>query len=265
MNRSYRRGILGGMPQNIVGDAATVVILRDASGPAGETRVEVLLLERPGRGSFAGAWAFPGGRVDPEDALPQDALPDGAKLSFEGGGAGSADDGGASPQPAPVAARRAAVRETFEETGLGLQEEAIVDLSCWVPPQEAKKRLRTWFFLAADPGGDVVLNVGEHVAFVWIAPAVALARHAVGEMTLFPPTWVTLHGLLGAEASVLAIADAASREPELFESLQLYAEDGRIEAVLWAGDAQYGNEAAQGPARHRLQIGKLPWAYERRD
>lgn len=242
------------MPENLAGDAATVVILRDSPGPAGETRVEVLLLERPGRGSFAGAWAFPGGRVDPEDALPGDPEP-------------LADDDAAEDAalgPAPLAVRRAAVRETFEETGLELEGDALVDLSCWVPPQEAKKRLRTWFFLAADPGGEVVLNVGEHVAFVWIAPSVALARHAAGEMTLFPPTWVTLHGLVGAEGSALAIADAASRSPELYESVQLFAEDGQIEAVLWAGDAQYGNEAALGPARHRLHLRSLPWEYERR-
>ena len=36
--------------------AATVVLLRDAT-----RGVEVLMIERPDRGSFAGAWVFPGG------------------------------------------------------------------------------------------------------------------------------------------------------------------------------------------------------------
>src|SRR5690606_9942576 len=46
--------------------AATVVLMRDApSGP------EALLLRRPRRSSFAGgAWVFPGGVVDAEDADP---------------------------------------------------------------------------------------------------------------------------------------------------------------------------------------------------
>jgi 8-oxo-dGTP pyrophosphatase MutT (NUDIX family) len=226
------------------GDATTVVILRD--GAAG---VEVLLLERHSRGSFPGAWAFPGGRVDPEDALPDAPLPVDSSA----------------PQRAPLAARRAAVRESLEETNLALWADSLVDLSVWVPPQHAEKRLRTWFFLAADPGTEVRLNDGEHVAYAWVAPAVALERHAGGEMTLFPPTWVTLHGLLGAETTALVLAEAASREPELYASLQLLADDGRVEAVLWAGDAQYGNPASTGPARHRLHLTSLPWVYERRD
>jgi hypothetical protein len=54
------------------GTAATVVLLRDA--PDG---LQVLLLERPGhRGAFAGAWVFPGGVVDPQDAVEATANDD---------------------------------------------------------------------------------------------------------------------------------------------------------------------------------------------
>ena len=80
--------------------AATVVLLRD-----GDAGVEVLLGERPGdRGSFAGAWVFPGGAVDDADA------------------AGDAID-------SEAAARRAAVRETLEEVGLRVDEAALVGFS----------------------------------------------------------------------------------------------------------------------------------------
>ncbi|NUP75244.1 MAG: NUDIX hydrolase [Sinomonas sp.] len=235
----------------IAGDAATVVILRDGSGPEGAAGVEVLLLERPGRGSFAGAWAFPGGRVDPGDALPgEPPLP-------------GEDDGGAPALAAPLSVCRAAARETLEETALVIAADDLVPLSCWVPPQRAEKRLRTWFFLAADPGGEISLNEAEHVAFVWLSPAAALERHAAGEMILLPPTWVTLHGLLGAETAALALAEAGARALTRFASYQLFGEEGRIEAVLWDGDAQYGDPEAVGEARHRLTLTALPWVYER--
>src|SRR5688500_13210336 len=76
--------------------AATVVLLRDTDeGP------EVLLLERPDRGSFAGAWVFPGGKLDDADRLSPD-------------------------EPEEHAARRAGVRETLEESGLVVDPEALV-------------------------------------------------------------------------------------------------------------------------------------------
>jgi len=48
--------------------AATIVMLRDSAGGP-----EVLLIERPDRGSFAGAWVFPGGKLQASDAA---GLPD---------------------------------------------------------------------------------------------------------------------------------------------------------------------------------------------
>ena len=99
--------------------AATVVILRDtADGP------QVLLIERPDRGSFAGAWVFPGGKLDDADHRPGDAEED--------------------------TARRAAVRETVEEVGLVVDAADLVTLSCWDPPPGLKVRIRTWFFVVAE-------------------------------------------------------------------------------------------------------------------
>lgn len=91
--------------------AATLVLLRD--GPAG---IEVLLLRRNRATRFApGAFVFPGGRVDAADASPAvvrawDGLtPDAAAQRLDLG-----------PRTAPpaIAYYAAAVRETFEETGI---------------------------------------------------------------------------------------------------------------------------------------------------
>lgn len=84
--------------------AATVVIARDGSGGP-----EVLLIERPDRGSFAGAWVFPGGKIESTD-----------------GPAATEED----------LARRAGLRETWEESGLTLDSDALVTLSCWDPPPD---------------------------------------------------------------------------------------------------------------------------------
>jgi 8-oxo-dGTP pyrophosphatase MutT (NUDIX family) len=232
------------MDSPIVGRAATVVVVRDA-----DAGLEVLLLERPVAGSFGGAWAFPGGRVDPEDSRPDDPEEPSAHD----------DDPSAA---APAAVRRAAVRETREETGLVLAESHLVELSRWVPPARAPKRLTTWFFLARDPGGEMLLSADEHVDSAWLRPAVALERHATGEMVLFPPTWLTLHGLARA-GSVGDALGGVPRPAARFASYQLVDGEGRIEAVLWAGDAQYGDPRAAGSGRHRLTISRLPWVYER--
>ncbi|MGW9131827.1 NUDIX domain-containing protein [Streptomyces sp. NPDC055681] len=49
----------------VLGDAATVVLLRDSIGGP-----KVLLRRRPAHGTYPGVWVFPGGAVEPGDRGP---------------------------------------------------------------------------------------------------------------------------------------------------------------------------------------------------
>ena len=213
--------------------AATVVILRDAPGG-----VAVLMIERPDRGSFAGAWVFPGGKLEETDADGGDEL---------------------------AAARRAGVRETREETGLRLDAAELVPLSCWDPPPGLALRIRTWFFLAVDPGGTVALAPDEVVTADWARPADLLDRHARGELTLYPPTWVTLHELAGRADAQSILSLARMSGVRRYETVARRGTPGPM--LLWQGDADYDEVAgAEGAAsRHRLDLAALPWVYTRTD
>ena len=226
----------------VAGAAATVVLLRD-----GERGVEVLLAERPrDRGSFAGAWVFPGGAVDDADAL---------------GGSVDTED----------AARRAAVRETLEEIGLQLDRYDLVPFSHWTPPKNSPKQLRTTFFAVRVPDGEIAPAPDEVMAVEWMRPVDALDRHAAGAMTLWPPTWVTLHGLQRARSVDEALSELRSGDVKPY--VGRVSDDGRT--ILWQEDDDY--EAAlhrqenhpavsdEGPDaegnQHRLVMDRLPWIY----
>lgn len=227
----------------LLGSAATVVLLRD-----GERGLEVLLAERPrDRGSFAGAWVFPGGAVDDADAA---------------GGAVDGED----------AARRAAVRETREEIGLELDPDELVAFSRWTPPPTStQKRLSTTFFAVRVPDGEIRPEPNEVMAVEWIRPADALDRHSVGAMSLWPPTWVTLHGLKDAASVDEALAELRSGEIRPYAS---QVSDDRS-MILWEGDDEYGAERERQEHepdvpddapdavgnRHRLVMDRLPWVY----
>lgn len=209
--------------------AGTAVVLRD--GPDGP---ETLLLRRPQSGSFPGAWVFPGGRVDPADGVD----------------AATEED----------AARNAAVRETHEEAGIRIRDLAV--LSCWTPPAETSVKFRTWFFLARDQGDEVRPNPGEIEEAVWLPVDQVFARHATGELVLFPPTWITLHGLRvhrSVDEAFEALAELA--DPVQFATRMGEAVDGRV--AMWPGDEEYPDEPGAVGARHRLRMGALPWIYER--
>ena len=248
-----------------IGVAATVVLLRDsATGP------EVLLLERPRhRGSFAGAWVFPGGGVDPGDRRAADeAAPAGPATAgvepADRGAVGLPDGPGPAAKAEAVeqlAARRAAVREVREETGLEVVPEALIATAVWVPPRSAPKRLRTWFYLTTAPPGTIVLAEDEVIDYTWLRPAEALERHASALMTLVAPTWVTLHGLQG-DGSVAEIMARAHRRALAHYETRLGTSE-RGPALFWAGDVAHADDALaeQAGGRHRLEVGQVPWVY----
>jgi 8-oxo-dGTP pyrophosphatase MutT (NUDIX family) len=118
-------------------DAAGLVLLRE--GPDG---LEVLLGRRHARAGFLpDIYVFPGGRVEPTDAL-------GPPLPLAPAVAADLARGGRRP---PSALLRAALRETAEETGLHLPLAAIphIDFVCRaITPTASHRRYHTRFFLA---------------------------------------------------------------------------------------------------------------------
>lgn len=230
--------------------AATLVLMRDGSGA-----IEVLLLQRPDRGAFAGGWVFPGGKVEPVDAAVAPVEGDRAEAAR-----GDAPRNGGE-HAEETTARNAAVRETAEETGLVVSPESLVPLSQWSPPAQLTTKFHTWFFIAEAPEGEVVPQPAEVDDHLWIRPADALKRHGAGDLRLFPPTWVTLDTLM-AYPTVDAALHAIEQRP-----LQLYAtrQDPYRGLALWDGDESYDGPAdtEEGP-RHRLYVGSLPWRFEHR-
>ncbi len=213
--------------------AATVVLLRDRTGGG----IETLMVRRNSKLAFAGGmWVFPGGRVDPGD-IPEN----GDELE---------------------AARRAAAREAREEADLTVYADAMVPFAHWVPPPQAPKRFATWFFMGRAPVGAVTVDGGEIHDHRWLEPADALDRRDAGEIELAPPTWITLHRLAQFDDVASAVADAAARQLEFFETHVARVEGGI--AALWAGDAGYETSDPDAPgSRHRLYMVESGWRYER--
>lgn len=217
--------------------AATVLLLRDVEAAG----LEVLMLRRNSKLAFGGMWVFPGGRVDDDEMVAGDVL---------------------------ASARRAAVRETDEETGLTIQAEQLLTWSYWVPPpmpsmptKGPRRRFSTWFFVAPAPGGDVAIDHGEIHEDRWLSPTDALGQHAAGEIELAPPTWITLTQLSAHTTVAEAMAWAERTEAEEFRTRPLGKDPLTIS---WAGDAAYenGDRDAAGP-RHRLVMHSDGWVYER--
>lgn len=203
--------------------AATLILVRERTeGPP-----ELLMVERAAGMAFAaGAWVFPGGRIDEQDQ----------------GLAERFDESDAS-------ARIAAIRETLEETAipvaldpqpsraeaLAIQAKLIADtpvadvlsdftlrlsdltpLARWVPRFHAKRRFDTLFFVARAPGGELQPNVieGECTGAHWITAAEVLERDRAGELQLIFPTRRTLERLAQHASLDAIIADARAHPVE---------------------------------------------------
>ena len=163
--------------------ASTVVVLR----PSAEA-YEVLLVRRNDQVAFmAGAFVFPGGRVDAEDHRAADApAPAGPREP------GFADLSAAEEE----AYRRAAARELREEAAVSVDPYDLIPIGHWVTPEVEARRYDTRFFLTLlPPGQEARHDEGETTELAWCTPTEALGRSLGGEMMLPPPTWTTLRQL----------------------------------------------------------------------
>jgi len=215
--------------------SATVILLRDR-----ENSLETLLLRRNSKIAFhGGAWVFPGGRIDPEDHPPE-------------------------KEDMFMAARQAAVRESYEEAGLTLTPEELIWISHWTTPEGRPERYSTWFFMAAAKDEAVRIDGEEIHDHRWMRPDHALTAQRAGEIELPPPTFVTLTKLIEHASIVSALSHFSSRQAEVFVPrykpvpggiCSLYEEDSGYPTV---------DIDSQG-RRHRLWMIDSGWRYENSD
>ena len=202
--------------------AATLLLVRD--GPEG---IEVLLTTRHTAAGFAaGAAVFPGGKLDADDEL---------RSRVHGAG---------------DAFRIAAIRETFEESGILLARRAaggailsgvevtellaqqssarsfsgsiaqaalvlatdlLVPFAHWITPVDQPKRYDTHFFLAPAPPGQMARHDGhEAVEVHWLTPAGAIVAAREGRIKLVMATRLNLLKL-GRSKSVAEAIETARR------------------------------------------------------
>ncbi|WBO22802.1 NUDIX hydrolase [Sphingomonas abietis] len=179
-------------PAAPVSDAASLILMQDRAGEA----PRILIVQRGAALVFAaGAYVFPGGRVDPEDR---------------------AAAASAHPQLAPdeAAARIAAIRETREETGIALDPAigaALIPFARWLPRHEAvKRRFDTRFYLARATGEDIPVADGEETSQAfWATAADVLARCEAGDGRAIFPTRRLLERIARFGSFADACADAA--------------------------------------------------------
>ncbi|WP_431035557.1 NUDIX hydrolase [Streptomyces sp. P6-2-1] len=274
--RAHARGDLVPVPPR---RAATVLLLREApDGPGG---LLVHMLRRRASMAFAaGAYAYPGGGVDPRDSE--------TAVRWAGPSpAAWAERLGLDEEGAARAVVCAAVRETFEECGVLLAgpdaETVVADVSGpeweaeraalvahetsfaaflnrhalvlrsdllggwarWITPEFEARRYDTWFFVAALPEGQRTREVStEADRTEWVRPVDALHRYAEGALQMMPPTVATLRDLVpyGSVPGVMADLEGRALKPVLAEARL----DGDEVVLTWPGHEEFTRRVPGG-------------------
>ncbi|GHF76042.1 NUDIX hydrolase [Streptomyces griseosporeus] len=258
--------------------AATVMLLRDTDGgPA------VHMLRRRASMAFAGgAYAYPGGGVDPrdDDHLVRWAGPTRAwwaqrlgvddeteaqaivcaavRETYEEAGvllAGPAPDTvvgdttGADWEAdrAALVARETSFAEFLDRRGLVLRSDLLGAWTRWITPEFEPRRYDTWFFVASLPAGQRTRNAsGEADRTVWIRPGDAADGYDKGELLMMPPTIATLRQLTpyATAAEALAAAPARDLTPVLAQARLV---DGEV-VLSWPGHDEFTKHIPTGGA-----------------
>ncbi|SMQ17894.1 hypothetical protein SAMN06272771_4327 [Streptomyces sp. Ag82_O1-12] len=257
--------------------AATVMLLKDTdSGPA------VHMLRRRASMAFAGgAYAYPGGGVDPRDddhhvrwagptrawwadrlgvdeTAAQAIVCAAVRETYEEAGvllAGPAADSvvgdttGADWETdrAALVARDLSFAEFLDRRGLVLRSDLLGAWTRWITPEFEARRYDTWFFVAALPEGQRTRNAStEADRTVWITPREAAAGYDKGELLMMPPTIATLRQLTAYETAAGALDAAPGRDlTPVLATARLV--DGEL-VLSWPGHDEFTKHIPTGGA-----------------
>ncbi|KUF15462.1 NUDIX hydrolase [Streptomyces silvensis] len=270
--------------------AATVMLLRDTgtpgvtgiTGDTGTPGPQVHMLRRRTSMSFAGgAYAYPGGGVDPRDddrhvrwagpprtawatrlgldeATAQAVVCAAVRETYEEAGvllAGptpdtviadtTGDDWEA--DRAALVARDLSFAEFLDRRGLVLRSDLLGAWARWITPEFEPRRYDTFFFVAALPEGQRTRNAStEADRTVWISPRQATEGYDRGELLMMPPTIATLRQLSGCATAAAALAAAPARDlaPVLARAR---IEDGEL-VLSWPGHEEFTKHIPTGDA-----------------
>lgn len=231
-------------PARPLRSAASLILVR------GEP-LEVLMVRRHAKASFASSYVFPGGVVEPDDY--DDAwLP---RLI-----------GADTLSRAERAARIAACRETFEETqilvavdsrsvftagphtrhgmsffdglsasGLHLDLSKLVPFAHWITPEGMPRRFDTRFYITtAPPEQDGASDGVEITDLNWTQPAIGVEEALSGARQLYFPTLANLE-LLSEAATVEGALHAAVDRPPMTVTPVIQTEAGETWFILPEG------------------------------
>ncbi|MET8080907.1 NUDIX hydrolase [Streptomyces sp. NPDC005303] len=257
--------------------AATVMLLKDTA-----TGTVVHMLRRRASMAFAGgAYAYPGGGVDPRDdelqihwagptrawwaarlgvdeTTAQAIVCAAVRETYEEAGvllAGPTaesvvgDTTGAEWEADRTAlvARDLSFAEFLERRGLVLRSDLLGAWTRWITPEFEPRRYDTWFFVAALPEGQRTRNAStEADRTVWIRPQDAADGYDKGELLMMPPTIATLRQLTayGTAADALAAAPDRDLTPVLARARLV---DGEI-VLSWPGHDEFTKHIPTGGA-----------------
>lgn len=247
--------------------ASTVLLLRDA--PAG---VEVFMEKRHVDSGFVGgAYVFPGGRVDPDDAIDaahcaDDEASASGRLGLPTGGlahlvaairecfeeagvllaydrAGALLDFGTPDVEARYKSLRdqlnagtISIQQIAEQESLRLATDRIAYWSHWITPLGEPRRYDTRFFVARAPLGQTAAHDDwELTSSAWVTPAEAIERAIGRAWKIIFPTLMNLKDLARHTTADTAVAWAGA------QSLPLRANQPRVlgDRVLLPGDDGY--------------------------
>jgi 8-oxo-dGTP pyrophosphatase MutT (NUDIX family) len=203
--------------------AATLIVVRDRdSGPP-----ELLMVERAqGMAFAAGAWVFPGGRIDESDRAlaKQLGLEPDAVAAIRETIEETAVPVGLAPVPSAddaIEIQRALVAdapfsEVLGRSRLRIDAQALTPFARWVPKFHAVRRFDTLFYVARCPAGDWQPRIveGECAAAAWMSAGEVLERDRRGEARLIFPTRRTLERLAQHSSFDAIRADALAHSIE---------------------------------------------------